>query len=106
MGFDEKGNEVPETPDPAAKTAAEDGSGDEESLGLERHRSESSIALTEDEDEEEDRKIELGPQFTLKEQLEKDKVVFLFFGCVSKSSMYLILCLIYVLCSFPFEVLG
>ena len=30
--------------------------------------------MTEDEDDDEERKLELGPQCTLKEQLEKDKV--------------------------------
>ena len=40
---------------------------------LSRYMSESSVAATEDEDDDEDRKIELGPQCTLKEQLEKDK---------------------------------
>ena len=33
-----------------------------------------------DEDDEEERKIELGPQCTLKEQLEKDKVLFFVFS--------------------------
>lgn len=72
MGFDEKGNEVPETPN-TAKTATHDESGDEERVATGIHRSESSVALTEEEDEEEEGKIELGPQCTLKEQLEKDK---------------------------------
>lgn len=43
-----------------------------------RYMSESSVAATEEEDDDEDRKIELGPQCTLKEQLEKDKVFVLF----------------------------
>lgn len=37
---------------------------------------ESSHIAAEDEEEYVERKIELGPQFTLKEQLEKDKVCF------------------------------
>ncbi|MCI17287.1 rho GDP-dissociation inhibitor 1-like, partial [Trifolium medium] len=41
--------------------------------GLGRHMSEGSIAAAEDDDDDVDRKIDLGPQFTLKEQLEKDK---------------------------------
>lgn len=77
MGFDEKGNEVPETPTSAKTTTDHDESVDEERVSMvDMHRSESSITLTEDEEEEEERKIELGPQFTLKEQLEKDKVAF------------------------------
>lgn len=46
--------------------------------GDSRYMSESSVAATEEEDDDEDRKIELGPQCTLKEQLEKDKVFLLF----------------------------
>lgn len=46
----------------------------ERKTNISRHMSESSIAATEDEDDDADRKIDLGPQFTLKEQLEKDKV--------------------------------
>ncbi|XP_020221521.1 rho GDP-dissociation inhibitor 1 [Cajanus cajan] len=45
----------------------------DEGGNLSRYKSESSVAATEDEDDDEERKIELGPQFTLKEQLEKDK---------------------------------
>ncbi|CAI8611686.1 unnamed protein product [Vicia faba] len=45
----------------------------ERKTNISRHMSESSIAATEDEDDDVDRKIDLGPQFTLKEQLEKDK---------------------------------
>ncbi|XWS15491.1 hypothetical protein CRYUN_Cryun34aG0005000 [Craigia yunnanensis] len=41
--------------------------------GINRKASESSFCPTEDEDDDEERKIELGPQRTLKEQLEKDK---------------------------------
>ena len=37
---------------------------------------ESSQNAAEEEEEEVERKIKLGPQFTLKEQLEKDKVCF------------------------------
>ncbi|KAJ9185135.1 hypothetical protein P3X46_004797 [Hevea brasiliensis] len=78
MGFDEQSNEeVSET-----KTIGKTSPGEEEehhhdapkSGGISRHASESSICATEEEEEEdEERKIELGPQYTLKEQLEKDK---------------------------------
>jgi len=68
MGFDDKGKEG------AADVHAEE-SGDERGTSLSRHMSESSIAVTEDEEEDVERKIDLGPQCTLKEQLEKDKVL-------------------------------
>ncbi|XP_061339839.1 rho GDP-dissociation inhibitor 1-like isoform X2 [Gastrolobium bilobum] len=64
MGFDEKPNEGADTSETH---------GDERGTNLSRHMSESSIAVTEDEDDDVERKIELGPQCTLKEQLEKDK---------------------------------
>ncbi|KAL6494197.1 hypothetical protein OROGR_030997 [Orobanche gracilis] len=82
MGFDDnvKSNEAAAAAEDAAsrlhagKAATDDESGDEEGRStLSRYRSESSIAATEDDDDDEDRKIELGPQCTLKEQLEKDK---------------------------------
>lgn len=71
MGFDDnvKSNEE--------DTSKVEESGDEEGGTLSRYMSESSVAATEDEDDDDDRKIELGPQCTLKEQLEKDKVLFL-----------------------------
>jgi Rho GDP-dissociation inhibitor len=53
-------------------------SGSERKAGLSRHMSEGSIAAAEDDDDDVERKIDLGPQFTLKEQLEKDKVHFSF----------------------------
>lgn len=46
----------------------------DDSVGLSRKMSETSICAAEDDEDEEGRKIELGPQCTLKEQLEKDKV--------------------------------
>ncbi|XP_057431027.1 rho GDP-dissociation inhibitor 1 [Lotus japonicus] len=84
MGFDDNvknadDNAASRLPEPtllhhAGKSATDDESGDEEGrTTLSRYRSESSIAATEDDDDDEDRKIELGPQCTLKEQLEKDK---------------------------------
>ncbi|KAJ7967784.1 Rho GDP-dissociation inhibitor 1 [Quillaja saponaria] len=80
MGFDDKdkedggknaeASEVKNT----GKAASDEESGDEHGLSLSRKMSESSICATEDEmEDEEGRKIELGPQYTLKEQLEKDK---------------------------------
>ncbi|KAL5182353.1 Rho GDP-dissociation inhibitor 1 [Glycine soja] len=75
MGFDDnKGKEVPEMQH-SGKTVHvhEDESGDERGTSLSRHMSEGSIAATEDEDEDVERRIDLGPQCTLKEQLEKDK---------------------------------
>ncbi|XP_045816323.1 rho GDP-dissociation inhibitor 1-like isoform X1 [Trifolium pratense] len=45
----------------------------ERKAALGRHMSEGSIAAAEDDDDDVERKIDLGPQFTLKEQLEKDK---------------------------------
>jgi len=41
-----------------------------------RRMSESSIYATEEDEDDAGRKIELGPQYTLKEQFEKDKVCF------------------------------
>ena len=81
MGFDEKNKE--EVSETAATTKTppneEEHNVDEpKSAGISRKMSESSIYGTdqEEEDDEEtnERKIELGPQYTLKEQLEKDKV--------------------------------
>ncbi|CAJ1941448.1 unnamed protein product [Sphenostylis stenocarpa] len=57
----------------AGKTAQEEESGDERGPGLSRHMSEGSVPVTEEEDEDVERKLDLGPQCTLKEQLEKDK---------------------------------
>ena len=85
MGFDEKNKE--EVSETAATTKTppneEENNVDEpKSGGISRKTSESSLYGTdqEEEDDEEtnERKIELGPQCTLKEQLEKDKVCFSF----------------------------
>ncbi|KAG4945975.1 hypothetical protein AAZX31_15G109700 [Glycine max] len=87
MGFDDKlkDNEGAGDDDASRVHAGKAGTDHEESEDegggggggggtLSRYRSESSIAATEDEDDDdEERKIELGPQYTLKEQLEKDK---------------------------------
>ncbi|KAK7303375.1 hypothetical protein RJT34_14279 [Clitoria ternatea] len=71
MGFDDKvkGNGGAAEDD---TSRLHEESGDEGGT-LSRYRSESSVAATEDDDDDEERKIELGPQCTLKEQLEKDK---------------------------------
>ncbi|KAL1320344.1 hypothetical protein AAHE18_14G050900 [Arachis hypogaea] len=61
------------TPSRGYESGDEGASGGGEGGTLRRHRSESSIVATEDEDDDHDKKIELGPQCTLKEQLEKDK---------------------------------
>jgi Rho GDP-dissociation inhibitor len=85
MGFDEKNKE--EVSETAATTKTppneEEHNVDEpKSGGISRKMSERSLYGTdqEEEDDEEtnERKIELGPQCTLKEQLEKDKVCFSF----------------------------
>ncbi|RYR76127.1 hypothetical protein Ahy_A01g000722 isoform C [Arachis hypogaea] len=77
MGFEDKSNGDATTPDThhhSGKGATtDDESGDERGQSLSRYKSESSVALTEDEEDDDDREIELGPQCTLKEQLEKDK---------------------------------
>lgn len=76
MGF-EKRNEGEEHTEASetkitAKTVTDEANVDEPRR-LVRHNSESSIYATEDDEDDEARKIELGPQCTLKEQLERDK---------------------------------
>lgn len=56
-----------------------DGTDDEGVESLGRQMSESSICATEDEEEDDDSKLHLGPQYTIKEHLEKDKVASFFF---------------------------
>ncbi|XP_062088227.1 rho GDP-dissociation inhibitor 1-like [Humulus lupulus] len=80
MGFDDKDNEAVETNIEDTKGKTEKGKEEEDeeetvdgSSGMSRTMSESSIYATEDDEDDEGKKIELGPQFTLKEQLEKDK---------------------------------
>ncbi|XVE87686.1 hypothetical protein DITRI_Ditri19aG0007500 [Diplodiscus trichospermus] len=75
MGFDKDGrddNEASETKTASKKNPDEDNVG-EHHPGISKKASESSICPTEDEDDDEERKIELGPQCSLREQLEKDK---------------------------------
>ncbi|KAA8515593.1 hypothetical protein F0562_018796 [Nyssa sinensis] len=78
MGFDETKNDakkdttVSETKKTGAITNSEDDN--EPSKQFARLMTEGSIYASEDDDEEDvEGKIELGPQYTLKEQLEKDK---------------------------------
>lgn len=74
MGLDknEEGNGSPEAETKKlGEVEEENGDG---SVELSRKMSEASICAAEDDEDEEGRKIELGPQCTLKEQLEKDKV--------------------------------
>ncbi|KAK4771965.1 hypothetical protein SAY86_013740 [Trapa natans] len=75
MGFDEE-NVAAEVPEKGLKTPPNEEAEDADVTVAKIHRvpSESSIGATED-DEDEDlaRKIDLGPQVTLKEQFEKDK---------------------------------
>lgn len=80
MGFDEKdkdGKEGDSSPQVSEPKKAEDEEEVDAPSGLSRKMSESSICATEEEDDEDGRKIELGPQYTLKELNEKDKVFFL-----------------------------
>lgn len=80
MGFDEnkeEGKKGKENQEGRKPEGAEEEEEVVETGGrIERKRSESSICdVTEDEDESDvEPKIELGPQFTIKQQLEKDKV--------------------------------
>ncbi|EEF41793.1 Rho GDP-dissociation inhibitor, putative [Ricinus communis] len=81
MGSDENNSEeVSETKTASAKSPSAVGAEEQHRVdeskigGLSRQMSESSIYATDQEEEDdEERKIELGPQYTLKEQLEKDK---------------------------------
>ncbi|KAK3432179.1 hypothetical protein EUGRSUZ_E03927 [Eucalyptus grandis] len=75
---DEKNSESGEKADVGADSRAktpkieESADGDPEGK-IHKSASESSIGATEDEEDDEGRKLELGPQYTLKEQFEKDK---------------------------------
>ncbi|XP_041025853.1 rho GDP-dissociation inhibitor 1-like isoform X1 [Juglans microcarpa x Juglans regia] len=78
MGYDEKSNEGEENSEASKTKTTGKAAAEEENVGesgeLVRKMSESSIYATDqDEEDEEGRKIELGPQYTLKEQIEKDK---------------------------------
>lgn len=82
MGLDDNVKSNEDDNNNINNTSRVEGSDNEEGGTLSRYMSESSVAATEEEEEDEDRKIELGPQCTLKEQLEKDKVCFDFFSFV------------------------
>lgn len=75
---DEKNSESGEKADVGADSRAktpkieESADGDPEGK-IHKSASEGSIGATEDEEDDEGRKLELGPQYTLKEQFEKDK---------------------------------
>lgn len=72
----------------------------DESVGLSIKMSETSICAAEDDEDEEGRKIELGPQCTLKAQLEKDKVSisfsFSFFGFEQTFGLCLVLIMLHL----------
>lgn len=76
MGFDDKKKKEGDDGN-TSRTVHE--STDDEGVGsLGRQMSESSICATEEE-EDDDSKLQLGPQYTIKEHLEKDKVASFFF---------------------------
>lgn len=84
MGFDEKGDGAENAEVSEKKTVAETGLAEENVDGTEgmiRTMSETSIYATEDEEDDEGKKIELGPQYTLKEHIEKDKVCVFLLHC-------------------------
>lgn len=82
MGFDkDDGSQVPQ--DKRMAALQEDFNNDEPGEKYGRQMSETSLYATEEEEEEAEGNILLGPQFTLKEQLEKDKVrVISFIYCI------------------------
>ncbi|XP_010557776.1 PREDICTED: rho GDP-dissociation inhibitor 1-like [Tarenaya hassleriana] len=79
MGFDEKKNKEGGSTgeETTSETAPHHESTDDEAVGsLKREMSESSLYATEEEEEDEaalGEKLQLGPQYTIKEHLEKDK---------------------------------
>lgn len=78
MGFDDNSkNEGGEKSENETVQANQEGrgGGDEGGERVGRQMSESSLYATDQEEEDDDgNKLQLGPQYTLKEQLEKDKV--------------------------------
>lgn len=69
MGFDDNKNKEGGDDENTSRT-------DDEAVGsLGRQMSEASLCATEEE-EDDDSKLQLGPQYTIKEHLEKDKVCF------------------------------
>ncbi|XP_022716197.1 rho GDP-dissociation inhibitor 1-like isoform X1 [Durio zibethinus] len=75
MGFDKDGRDDSEASETktASKMPPNEENVEENHAEINRKASESSLCPTEDEYDDEERKIELGPQCTLKEQFEKDK---------------------------------
>lgn len=77
MGYDEKSMDGEEHSEASkTKTTAETATGGENANqpgGMRRRMSEASLCATEDDEDDEEKQIELGPQYTLKEQFEKDK---------------------------------
>lgn len=78
-GFDENDKDGKEEDSPKVVSEPKKAEANEEEAdapsGMSRKMSETSICATEEEDDEDGRKIELGPQYTLKELNEKDKVL-------------------------------
>jgi len=70
MGSDDENKET-------GQTSEAGGEKEEHHEPLTRHTSESSVYVTEEEEDEYGAKIQLGPMCTIKEHLEKDKVLFL-----------------------------
>ena len=73
-----------------SRTHRHDGTDDEGVESLGRQMSESSIYATEEEEEDDDSKLHLGPQYTIKEHLEKDKVASFFSFYFFNSKLYLL----------------
>lgn len=88
MGLDSKPDESgalePKTESKAAPNEEEN-----QTAAITRKLSEASLTATEDEEEDgEERELELGPQRTLKEEFEKDKVmIFLLDSFTSKHDL-------------------
>lgn len=94
MGFDEKGDGTGGAEISGKKTVAEAEENVGDTGGMTRTMSEASIYATEDEEDDEGKKIQLGPQYTLKEHIEKDKVL-----CFSSSLFQS-----FVICYFFFKI--
>ncbi|XWS19322.1 hypothetical protein CRYUN_Cryun31cG0005300 [Craigia yunnanensis] len=75
MGFDKDAGDDSEASETktTSKTPPNQDNVEEHHPATSRKASESSLCPTEDEDDDHERKIELGPQCTLKEQFERDK---------------------------------
>ncbi|XP_022721051.1 rho GDP-dissociation inhibitor 1-like [Durio zibethinus] len=73
MGFDNDRNDSEASETKTSKIPPNEDNVEEHHPGISIKASESSLCPTEDEDDDEERKIELGPQCSLKEHFEKDK---------------------------------